>query len=57
MRKRPIGVILSGAKDLVLLASYEDEIPRRGLGMTVVTQSAKGGGSERLSVRLSWSGS
>ena len=39
MRKSLIPVIPSTARDLVFIATYEDEIPRLCLGMTVATQS------------------
>ena len=39
MRKGPTSVIPSAARDLVFSATYEEEIPRLHLGMTVATQS------------------
>ena len=42
MRKTPIPVIPSAARDLVFSATYEDEIPRLRLGMTIAPQSLCG---------------
>ena len=39
MRKCPASVIPSVARDLVFSATYEKEIPRLHLGMTVAPQS------------------
>jgi hypothetical protein len=39
MRKCPASVIPSAARDLVFSATYEEEILRLRLGMTVATQS------------------
>jgi hypothetical protein len=41
MRKCPTSVIPSEARDLVFSATYEEEIPRLHLGMTVATQSPR----------------
>jgi hypothetical protein len=38
----PASVIPKAARDLVFSATYEEEIPRLHLGMTVATQSARG---------------
>ena len=46
MRKSSTSVIPSAARDLVLLATYEEEIPRLHLGMTAPTQSLDGEGSQ-----------
>ena len=43
MRKCPTFVIPSAARDLVFSATYEEEISRFHLEMTVATQSQKGG--------------
>jgi hypothetical protein len=43
MRKRPTSVIPSAARDLVFSATYEEEISRLHLEMTVATQSVRGG--------------
>ncbi len=42
MRKCPTFVIPSAARDLVFSATYEEEISRLHLEMTVATQSLKG---------------
>jgi hypothetical protein len=42
MRKRPTSVIPSAARDLVFSATYEEEISRLHLEMTVATQSVCG---------------
>ena len=47
MRKCPTSVIPSAARDLVFSATYEEEISRLHLEMTVATQSVDGG-------RLGW---
>ena len=44
MRKCPTSVIPSVARDLVFSATYEEEISRLHLEMTVATQSATGEG-------------
>jgi hypothetical protein len=44
MRKCPTFVIPSAARDLVFSATYEEEISRLHLEMTVATQSGRGGG-------------
>ena len=47
MRKRPTSVIPSAARDLVFSATYEEEISRLHLEMTVATQSVEGEGIRR----------
>jgi hypothetical protein len=42
MRKCPTSVIPSAARDLVLSATYEEEISRLHLEMTVATQPLRG---------------
>ena len=50
MRKCPTFVIPSAARDLVFSATYEEEISRLHLEMTVATQSpGEGGDGYRLS--------
>jgi len=44
MRECPTSVTPSAARDLVFSATYEEEIPRLHLGMTVVAQFQMGEG-------------
>ena len=43
MREGPTSVIPSAARDLVFSATYEEEIPRLHLGMTVATRCLRRG--------------
>ena len=48
MRKCRTAVIPSAARDLVFSDTYEEEIPRLRLGMTVATQSVEGEGTSLI---------
>ena len=52
MRKCPTSVIPSAARDLVFSATYEEEISRLHLEMTVATQSVRRKGTDRPCTEL-----